>query len=199
MEQILMVMPVDPRPVYVGEVGNRLGKWFHFNAKYNGQLGVSLSQFMMRHPSHFKVVGTLVTRTTRASNAVPIKIRYDNDEDVDYLNHNGNHSDVDEEEGENVNARAAKRVKVTDRALLTGQESNSHRNKKKNQSAQEMLSKLPSRTRRKRAKKAANVARFNKNYKPFDKSAHVPGYVKHGPRKIKGRGKKPNKRLHKRN
>ena len=136
---------------------------------------------------------------TRARNTVPIKIRYDNDENVDYLNRNGNQSDVEDDEGDSSHARKAKTLKVSDRALLTGQGSNSNRSRQKNQSAKEMLSKLPSRTRRKRAKKAANAARFNKNYKPFDKSAHVPGYVKHGPRTIKGKGKYHNKHLNKSN
>lgn len=81
------------------------------------------------------MVGTLVTRITRASNTVPIKVRYDNDENVDYLNRNGNHSDVDEDEGDTVNARTAKKLKISDRALLTGQGNHGNRSKQKNKSA----------------------------------------------------------------
>uniref|UniRef100_A0A146L6K7 Uncharacterized protein n=1 Tax=Lygus hesperus TaxID=30085 RepID=A0A146L6K7_LYGHE len=131
---------------------------------------------------------------TRASNAKPIKIRYDNDDNVQ------TNLDSDEDGDDQDDDKTIRKQKTLDHALLTGRVRNNTTSgtTSRAKAVEEMLQRLPGRARKKRAKKVANAARFNKNYKPFDRSAHVPGYIKHGPRKVKGRGKKPNKRVHKR-
>eukprot|EP00658_Telonema_sp_P-2_P002886 TRINITY_DN11064_c0_g1_i5.p2 TRINITY_DN11064_c0_g1~~TRINITY_DN11064_c0_g1_i5.p2 ORF type:complete len:113 (-),score=43.81 TRINITY_DN11064_c0_g1_i5:324-662(-) len=52
--------------------------------------------------------------------------------------------------------------------------------------------------RRREEKKSRNKDRFDKNHKNFDPTTKVPGYVKHGARKLKGRGNKANIRIWKR-
>ncbi|RNF04951.1 hypothetical protein TraAM80_04804 [Trypanosoma rangeli] len=174
VEEILMAMPRKPRPMYVGDVGNLIGKWPHFNCRFDGSLGVSLMEFLMQHPEAFRVVGNLVTRRT-AGVSEPVRMRFDNDD-------SGDDSDNDND--------SDKERKVKDRALLTGAKGSGGRGLR--------ASDLPARARKKAAVKAFNKARFNRNYKPLDSAAKVPGYVKHGPRKVKGRGRKANKRATKR-
>ncbi|RNF27008.1 uncharacterized protein Tco025E_00764 [Trypanosoma conorhini] len=174
VEEILMAMPRNPRPMYVGDVGNLIGKWPHFNCRFDGSLGVSLMEFLMQHPESFRVVGNLVTRRT-AGVSEPVRMRFDNDDSGDD-DDNDNDSDKDR--------------KAKDRALLTGAKGSGGRGL----SAKD----LPARARKRAAVKAFNKGRFNRNYKPLDSSAKVPGYVKHGPRKVKGRGRKANKRVTKR-
>lgn len=166
LEELLMAMPREPRPMHIGDVGNLIGRWFRFNARYDGVLGVSLAEFLRQHPEAFTVAGQLVTRR-RAGTTEPVRIRFDNDDD----NHDDN--DSDDEDG----------VKKRDRALLTG---------RKGKGGTKI--ELPARARKKQARKEFNKSRHNRNYKSVDPSARVPGYVKHAPRRIKGRGKKANKR-----
>lgn len=173
VEEILMAMPRKPRPMYIGDVGNLVGRWFRFNARFDGVLGVSLMDFLIQHPEAFRVVGDLVTRRTAGTcNSVPIRFKDDSGDD----------DDDDNEEPDK--SRRAK-----DRALLTGAKSGS-----KGGSGKE----LSARARKKAAAKEFNKSRFNRNYKPLDPSAKVPGYVRHAPRKVKGRGRKANKRNTKR-
>ncbi|KAG8347042.1 hypothetical protein TRVL_02137 [Trypanosoma vivax] len=106
LEEILMAMPRKPRPMYVGEVGNLVGKWSRFNARYDGALGASLLDFLMQHPKAFRVAGTLVTRR-KAGVSEPVRIRYDDD--------SGRDDDDGDEQEESNRARKAR-----DRALLTG-------------------------------------------------------------------------------
>ncbi|EKG04476.1 hypothetical protein TCSYLVIO_004463 [Trypanosoma cruzi] len=174
VEEILMAMPRNPRPMYIGDVGNLIGKWNHFNSRFEGALGVSLMEFLMQHPEHFRVVGNLVTRRS-AGVSEQVRMRFDNDDSGDD-DDNGKESDQER--------------KAKDRALLTGVKGSGGRGLNAKD--------LPARARKKATVKAFNKARFNRNYKPMDPAAKVPGYVKHGPRKVKGRGRKVNKRVTKR-
>lgn len=174
VEEVLMAMPRVPRPMYIGDVGNLIGKWAHFNTRFDGVLGATLQVFLETHPDAFRVVGRLVTRRTTGATE-PVRIRFDGDEDRD----DGHDSDDDEK---------GNRRRGSDRQLLTGQKG------KNGKTSVE----LPARARKKRAVKEFNKSRFNRNYKSIDASARVPGYVKHAPRRIKGRGKKANKRTVKR-
>lgn len=179
VEEVLMAMPRTPRPMYVSDVGNLIGKWNHFNTRYDGVLGATLQVFLEAHPEAFRVVDRLVTRRT-AGATEQVRVRFDNDEEQD----NHHHGDDDDDDDEH-DARFRRNL---DRQLLTGQKG------KHGKPAVE----LPARARKKRAVKAFNKERFNRNYKSIDASARVPGYVKRGPRRIKGRGKKANKRVVKR-
>ncbi|AIN95314.1 hypothetical protein LPMP_030790 [Leishmania panamensis] len=174
VEEVLMAMPRIPRPMYIGDVGNLIGKWLHFNSRFDGTLGVSLQVFLEQHPEAFKVLDNVVTRRT-AGTTEPVRIRFDGDDEHD----NG---DSDEDAGRSHKTR--------DRQLLTGQ--------RRTKDGKNGSIELPARARKKRAIKALNKERFNRNYKSIDPSARVPGYMKHGPRRIKGRGKKANKRVTKR-
>lgn len=169
VEEILMAMPRIPRPLFIGDVGNLIGKWQHFNGRFDGALGVSLQDFLLQHPESFKIVGTLVTRRS-AGKTEQVRIRFDDHDDDDDDDDEGGHS------------------KRRDRELLTGA---GKRGKKAEKD-------LPARARKRQAVREFNKARFNRNYKQVDPSARVPGYIKRGPRRITGRGKKPNKRVVKR-
>ncbi|CBZ23218.1 conserved hypothetical protein [Leishmania mexicana MHOM/GT/2001/U1103] len=170
VEEVLMAMPRVPRPMYIGDVGNLIGKWMHFNSRFDGTLGVNLQAFLEQHPEAFKVLGNIVTRRT-AGKTEQVRIRFDDDDA-----HGNDDSDDDTDRAR----------KTRDRQLLTGQ--------KRSKSGGKGTVELPARARKKRAIKEFNKERFNRNYKSIDPSARVPGYVKRGPRRIKGRGKKPNKR-----
>ncbi|KAG5511946.1 hypothetical protein JKF63_07771 [Porcisia hertigi] len=174
VEEVLMAMPRVPRPMYIGDVGNLIGKWMHFNSRFEGTLGVNLQTFLEHHPEAFKVLDNVVTRRT-AGTTEQIRIRFDGEDD-----HDNDDSDED-------NGRARK---MRDRQLLTGQT--------RSKGGKKDVIELPARARKKRAIKEFNKERFNRNYKSIDPSARVPGYVKRGPRRIKGRGKKVNKRVVKR-
>ncbi|TPP52933.1 hypothetical protein CGC20_27295 [Leishmania donovani] len=139
VEELLMAMPRVPRPMYIGDVGNLIGKWMHFNSRFDGTLGVNLQAFLEQHPEAFKVLDNIVTRRTAGKTE----------------------------------------------QLLTGQ--------RLSKSGGKGIVELPARARKKRAIKEFNKERFNRNYKSIDPSARVPGYIKRGPRRIKGRGKKANK------
>ncbi|CCW61463.1 unnamed protein product [Phytomonas sp. EM1] len=183
LDEILMAMPREPRPMYIGDLGNLIGKWNGFNSRFGGVLGSTLSEFLLKHPNEFRVVGGLVSRVKNGRNE-PVRIRFDNDaENLE------DHSDSDDDKASRVR-------KAQDHALLTGISKKVHQKQKK---AAQLEKDLPAHARKKRAIKEFNKQRFNKNYKPFDPSARVPGYVKHGPRKIKGRGKKVNMHAFKRN
>ncbi|CCW68854.1 unnamed protein product [Phytomonas sp. Hart1] len=182
VDEVLMAMPREPRPMYIGDVGNLIGKWNGFNSRFGGVLGSTLSEFLLRHPKEFKVVGGLVSRV-KVGHSEPVRIRFDNDaENVD------DHNDSDDDN------KASRIRKAQDHVLLTGINSKG----RKNQKGSKLEKDLPARARKKRAIKEFNKQRFNRNYKPLDPSARVPGYVKHGPRKIKGRGKKVNMHAFKR-
>ncbi|GET85588.1 hypothetical protein, conserved [Leishmania tarentolae] len=174
VEEVLMAMPRVPRPMYIGDVGNLIGKWMHFNARFDGTLGVNLQAFLEQHPEAFKVLDNIVTRRT-AGNTEQVRIRFDGE-----IEHDKDDSDDD----------ADRSRKTRDRQLLTGQ--------KGSKSGGKDTVELPARARKKRAIKAFNKARFNRNYKSIEPSARVPGYVQRGPRRIKGRGRKANKRSVKR-
>ncbi|CAD2222688.1 hypothetical protein, conserved [Angomonas deanei] len=164
LSEILMAMPPKQKPMHVGSVGNLIGKWSAFNARFDGCLGISLSEFLLQHPEDFLVSGTLVTRR-KAGKTEQVRMRFDQDQE----------DGSDDDEGR----------KTRDRKSLTGLS-----NKEKIE--------LPRRAQKKRAIKEFNRSRFNRNHKKSDPSARVPGYVKHGPRRIKGRGKKANIRNYKR-
>ncbi|KAG5512414.1 hypothetical protein GH5_08265 [Leishmania sp. Ghana 2012 LV757] len=173
VEEVLMAMPRVPRPMYIGDVGNLIGKWMHFNSRFDGTLGVNLKAFLEQHPETFKVLDNIVTRRT-AGTTEQVRIRFNGDDE-----HDNDDSDED----------AGRARKTLDRQLLTGQ----GRSKDKAGPTE-----LPARARKKRAIKEFNKERFNRNYKSIDASARVPGFIKRGPRRIKGRGKKANKRVVKR-
>lgn len=175
VEEVLMAMPRVPRPMYIGDVGNLIGKWMHFNSRFEGTLGVNLQAFLEQHPEAFKVLDNIVTRRT-AGTTEQVRIRFDGDDDE------RGEVDSDDENGRSRKAR--------DRQLLTGQ--------KRGKDGKKIPVELPARARKKRAVKEFNKERFNRNYKSIDPSARVPGYIKRGPRRIKGRGKKANKRVVKR-
>lgn len=168
VEEILSAMPRQPIPMYIGDVGNLIGIWTKFNARYDGALGYTLSLFLQEFPDKFTVVGNVVTRV-KAGNAEPVRVRFDNE--------------IEEGSDDDDNKR-----KRRDRAALTGLGSKD----KKGPVAKS------AKARKKAAKKEQNAARYNKNRIKFDPEKKVPGYVKHGPRKIKGRGKKTNIRRFKR-
>ncbi|CBZ31325.1 unnamed protein product [Leishmania donovani] len=170
VEELLMAMPRVPRPMYIGDVGNLIGKWMHFNSRFDGTLGVNLQAFLEQHPEAFKVLDNIVTRRT-AGKTEQVRIRFDGDDE---------HDNDDSDDGTD---RARK---TRDRQLLTGQ--------RLSKSGGKGIVELPARARKKRAIKEFNKERFNRNYKSIDPSARVPGYIKRGPRRIKGRGKKANKR-----
>lgn len=169
-EEILMAMPRQPIPMYLGDVGNLIGIWTKFNYKYNGMLGYTLSEFLETNPDKFTVVGNIVTRK-KAGLAEQVKVRFDNDHEVG--------SDDDEDNR-----------KRRDRNAVTGL---GKKSKKKKEPVYHSA-----KARKKAEKKERNVARYNKNRQAFDPEKKVPGYVKHGPRKLKGRGLKPNVRSFKR-
>lgn len=167
LEEILMAMPRQPTPMYIGDVGNLIGIWTKFNAKYDGALAYTLSEFLERNPETFKVVGNIVTRL-KAGTSEQVRVRFDNDKE-----------EGSDDEDKDRRAR--------DRKALTGLGSNGKAAVHKSAKA------------RKRAeKKERNALRYNKNRQVFDPEKKVPGYVKHGPRKLKGRGKKANIRNFKR-
>lgn len=165
--EILMAMPPQPRPMFIGELGNLIGKWSAFNARFDGALGISLSTFLESQKEHFTLVGTLVTRK-KAGKTEQVRLHFNNDHDED---------DSDNEDGGR---------KARDRKALTGGKTGSGGRE------------IGRRAQKKNIVKEFNRSRFNKNHKPFDPSARVPGYVKHGARRITGRGKKANKRNYKR-
>jgi hypothetical protein len=175
-EEILSAMPSKPLPMYVGDVGNLIGPWTKFNAKYEGALPTSLLLFLQSQPDHFHVVGNIVTRL-KASNTQPVKIRFDNANDDD-------EDDTDDE-------REKRKEKKKLANLLTGTKT------KLDKETHKKIAKS-GKARRALVKKLRNQARFNKNHKSFDPESKVPGYVKRGPRKVSGRGKKANIRSWKR-
>jgi hypothetical protein len=170
-EEILSAIPTQPVPMYVGDVGNLIGIWSKFNAKYDGVLGQSLIHFLEEREEDFQVVGNVVTRKI-VGRGEQVRIRFDNVRE----------SDSDDDNGQSRRMR--------DRRLLTGEDK-----RKKLEGGQRAKH---SKARRKQDKKDKNNARFNKNRQAFDPSSKVPGYVKHGPRKLKGRGVKTNIRNFKR-
>ncbi|KAK7196849.1 hypothetical protein NESM_000626000 [Novymonas esmeraldas] len=176
VEEVLMAMPRVPQPMYIGDVGNLIGKWMHFNTRFDGTLGVNLQSFLAQHPEAFKVLDNIVTRRT-AGTTEQVRLRFDDE-------HEGGAGDSDDDDD------AGRTRKARDRALLTGQ--------RRAKDGMKAAIELPARARKKRAIKEFNKERHNRNYKSIDPSARVPGYVKRGPRRIKGRGKKANKRVVKR-
>lgn len=188
-EEILSGMPKESHiPMYIGDVGKLIGKWNHFNAKYDGVLGVGLRDFLEAHPQHWAVIDDVVTR--RHSGCVaPVKLRYD--ENADHLD------DSEGDDGDQGGAKQRRRDKNADGA--------NGKKKKRWLSQKEKRSKMEardleksSRARKKQLVKAFNHSRNNKNYKRMDPSARVPGYVKRVKGKTKGRGKKANIRNYKR-
>ncbi|CUG05476.1 Hypothetical protein, putative [Bodo saltans] len=168
LDEILMAMPRQPVPMYIGDVGNLIGIWTKFNAKYDGSLAYTLSEFLERNPETFKVVGNIVTRL-KAGTVEQVRVRFDNDKEE---------GSDDEDKGR----------RTRDRKALTGLGSKG-KNTPIHHSAK---------ARKKAEKKERNAARYNKNRQTFDKEKMVPGYTKHGPRKLKGRGRKANIRNFKR-
>lgn len=170
LDEILMAMPRQPVPMYIGDVGNLIGIWTKFNAKYDGALAYTLSEFLERNPATFKVVGNIVTRLKEGT-VEQVRVRFDNDKEEG--------SDDDEKDR-----------KSRDRRALTG-----IGNKKSGKKEPTYHS---AKARKTAEKKERNNARYNKNRQTFDKEKMVPGYTKHGPRKLKGRGRKANIRSFKR-
>lgn len=180
LDEVLMALPKDPKPMYIGDVGNLIGKWHHFNSRFDGVLGVSLSEFLVKHPTEFQLAGTLVTRR-KTGKSEQIRIRFDQ---TDY----NNTGDASDDDGEGAN-------KARTRDLLTGRRTTAQRKK----AADEKLKAIPAKHRKKLAVRNFNKERHNRNYKQIDQDARVPGYTKHGARRITGRGKKVNARNFKRN
>ena len=173
-EEVLSAMPKQPIPMYVGDVGNLIGIWTKFNAKYDGILGLSLVQFLEDRSDDFQVVGNVVTRRV-VGRGDQVRVRFDNNRDSD---------------SEDDDTR-----KNRDRRMLTG---DTKKKGKKDEKGEAKRGAMHSKARRKQMKKDQNLERFNKNRQTFDQSAKVPGYIKRGPRKLKGRGKKINIRRFKR-
>lgn len=189
-EEILSAMPKEAhKPMYIGDLGNLIGKWNHFNARYDGALGVRLQDFLEAHPSLWKVAGTLVTRR-KAGTVEPVKIRFDD-------NAMDDQSGSDDEGG-------ARSQKSRDREALTGLRSSRGKpkrflSKKEKEAKRERVNaEKSSRSKKKNLVKEFNRSRNNRNYKQIDPSARVPGYVKKTAGKIKGRGQKVNIRNYKR-
>lgn len=154
IEEILSAMPREVKPMYVGQVGERVGNWNHFNARYEGALGPRLVDFLSAYPRVWTVAGLLVTRRV-AGTTEPVRIRFD-DDDID-------DDDSDDGRGGGATGRVVR-----------------------------------GRTKRRNAVKEFNKSRQNRNYKPIDPSARVPGYTKRHISNAKGRGKKTNLREYKR-
>lgn len=190
-EEILSAMPKKRHiPMYIGDVGNLIGKWNHFNAKYEGVLGVGLQDFLEAHPEHWTVVGNLVTRR-RTGSAEAVKLRYE-----EISSNLRGESDSDEEgcgrlRRRRENSGTASRLQESDKKLRLSSRKNAERR-------DAIDAEKSSKARKKILRKAFNQSRTNKNYKRMDPAARVPGYKKRGTGKIKGRGKKANIRSYKR-
>ena len=176
--EILSAMPSKPLPMWLGDVGNLIGVWTKFNAKYEGKLPVTLKAFLESQPKDFRVVGNIVTRLN-TSNVQPIRLRYTD----------GAGSDAEQDSDDE---RERKRDKKRLSRILTG----ANPNEIDNQTKQKVLKSR--KARRQLQKKLTNKKRFDKNRKTFDPESKVPGYIKRGPREVKGRGKKVNVRRFKR-
>ena len=166
LDELLSAIPKVPVPMYIGDVGQLIGIWSKFNARYGGHLGYKLSDFLAKFPEEFTVVDNIVTRI-KEGKTEQIRVRFDNEISSD-----------DEGDDDTVGTGGNKKRQSR---ITEGEGKKLHR-----------------KARRKAEKKARNKTRFDKNHKHFDPAAKVPGYVKHGERKIKGRGKKANIRVWKR-
>lgn len=190
-EEILSAMPKKRHiPMYIGDVGKLIGKWNHFNAKYEGVLGVRLQDFLEAHPEHWTVVENLVTRR-RTGSVEGVKLRYEESPS----NLRGESDSDDEGCG-----------RLRQRRENSGTASGVHESEKKKRLSSRkdaerrdaIDAEKSSKARKKILRKAFNQSRTNKNYKRMDPAARVPGYKKRGVGKIKGRGKKANIRSYKR-
>lgn len=191
-EEILSAMPRERHVLmYIGDVGNLIGKWNHFNAKYEGVLGVRLQDFLEAHPEHWTVVGNLVTRR-RTGSVEAVKLRYE--EGASKLR--GESDSEDEGYGrlrqgrENSDTTGGLRGSGITKKMLSSRKDAERRDAIDGEKS--------SKARKKKLRKAFNQSRTNKNYKRMDPAARVPGYKKRGIGRIKGRGKKTNIRSYKR-
>ena len=82
VDEILSAMPKVPIPMFIGDVGQLIGIWPRFNARFGGKLGYKLSEFLERWPDKFRILGNLVTRL-QESVSEPIRIRFDNEIEED--------------------------------------------------------------------------------------------------------------------
>lgn len=190
-EEILSGMPKESFvPMYIGDVGKLIGKWNHFNAKYEGMLGVGLREFLESQPQLWTVVGNVVTRRKTGS-VEPVKLWYDE---------NASHT-VDSESDEEGQGGLRKGSGVGDivrGGAGPGKKKRWLSEKEKRMRIEARDAEKSSKARKKKQLKAFNQSRTNKNYKRMDPAARVPGYVKRVKGKIKGRGKKANIRNFKR-
>lgn len=192
LEELLSAMPSSSTvPMYLGNVGNLIGKWTTYNSRFGGYLPTSLQAFLEEHPEEFRIVGNLVTRV-KDSKTQQIKLRFNDDE------WNGRDDDSDSDgEGKRKRNRAEEKGKKKNEISLT--EIRTRRGlqlAEKKLLAQKGMSKRAAKTK---LRSLRNKARFNKNKKPLDQSARVPGYTKPQPKSLKGRGRKMNMRTVKRN
>uniref|UniRef100_A0A7S1LQM9 C6H2-type domain-containing protein n=1 Tax=Neobodo designis TaxID=312471 RepID=A0A7S1LQM9_NEODS len=187
LEELLSALPSSNNvPMYLGNIGNLIGKWTTFNSRFGGYLPASLLAFLEEHPEEFRIVGNIVTRV-KASKTPQIKIRFDEDE------YHGN-SDSDSDGGRRKRNRAeeAKKKKISLKEIRT---------RRGLQAAEKKLLAQKGMTKRAakgKLKSLRNKARFNRNQKKLDTSARVPGYNKPKAKAIKGRGRKANIRTTKR-
>jgi hypothetical protein len=189
LDELLSAMPSSRNvPMYLGDVGNLIGKWTAFNNRFGGYLPTSLIQFLEAFPEEFRIVGNLVTRV-KDSKTQQIKIRYDYDDERDVY-------DSDEEK-----RRAAKKHRTERGSKKKKISLADMRTRRGLKTAEKTLLESKNMTKRaakKKMKGLRNRARFDRNRKQLDPSARVPGYNRPTPKAIKGRGKKTNARVWKR-
>lgn len=176
-EEVLSAMPQKRIPMYIGDVGNLIGKWTKFNNKYEGRLGTTLTDFLLEHPEKFRVVSNVVIRVTESAHE-PVRVRFDNAE------WDGDDSDNDGNEFSNGVSRKqlSKKQKREDEEIAKSGGKQKH----------------TQRSRKKALKSARNRQRYDRNRKQLAQDAKVPGYSKPLPKKLSGRGKKANARTWKR-
>jgi hypothetical protein len=187
LEELLSALPPSRNvPMYVGDVGNFIGRWTTFNNRFGGYLPPTLMQFLEQHPEEFRIVGNLVTRV-KNSLTQQIKLRFDNDDDAGI--------DSDEERRRKRN-RAEDKDKKKKKISLAD-----IRTRRGLQAAEKKLiesKNMSKRGAKKRMKQLRNRARFDRNRKQMDSSAKVPGFSKPKAKALKGRGRKANARTWKR-
>jgi hypothetical protein len=171
VDEILSAMPSKRVPMYIGDLGQLIGVWTKFNARYESRLAYSLTEFLLSNPESFKVVDNVVMRTSE-SKADQVRVRFDDEQ----------WSGSDDDEG----PRAAKKRRLED-AKKAAEAAKFGTNKT-----------LSSKAKKRRLKSMLNKSKFNKNRRQLAQDARVPGFVKPLPRKVSGRGKKKNARVWKR-
>ena len=181
VDTILSIMPSSKEiPMYVGDVGQQIGKWGQFNASHGGKLGGSLMEFLELHPEHFEVSGNIVRRV-HSTKAGRVRIRFADGMGVD----------DDDDDDDVPNHKKSKLEKSVNKKSKNSQESVKRRWLSE---AVKAIKNAPLSTRAKKKKVLSirNRERFNKNRKYFDPSSKVKGFVKPKSKKLTGRGARKN-------